>query len=111
MSTEPPARPESPAPRTRSGTRGHGSPRTGGEPVTARSAVRLRLLLSWIFLPVFMAAAACFALWAAGSGPGASPGRAVLVTIAAICAIIAFLAAVDLSVLVGRLRRERRAGD
>ncbi|MER6529963.1 DUF6343 family protein [Streptomyces sp. NPDC001508] len=110
MSPEPPGHPEPPAPRSRSGTIGRHSARTGSEPVTARSPLRLRLLLSGIFLPVFVAAAALFALWARASGPGGSPHRAVLITIAALCAIIAFLAVVDLLVVVRRLRRERGTG-
>ncbi|MFF0223819.1 DUF6343 family protein [Streptomyces sp. NPDC004629] len=110
MSPEPHGHPEPSAPRSRSGTLGRHAPRTGGEPVTAQSALRLRRLLSVIFLPVFAAAAALFALWARVSGPGGSPHRAVLITIAALCAILAFLAVVDLLVVVRRLRRERGAG-
>ncbi|MEV5339651.1 DUF6343 family protein, partial [Streptomyces sp. NPDC052676] len=44
--------------------------RTGTEPVTARSPLRLRLLLSAAFLPLFAAAAVLLGLWAAASGPG-----------------------------------------
>lgn len=109
MSPEPPGHPEPPTPRSRSGTLGRHAPRTGDEPVTAQSPLRLRRLLSGIFLPVFVAAAVLFALWARVSGPGNSPHRAVLITIAALCAIIAFLAALDLVVVARRLRRERDA--
>ncbi|MEU0965332.1 DUF6343 family protein [Streptomyces sp. NPDC005917] len=84
-------------------------PRTGTEPVTARSAVRLRLLLSGIFLPLFAAACVLFAVWAAHSGTGDSPGRGVLVTLAAVCAALALAAAMDLLVVIRRLRRERSA--
>ncbi|WP_341845868.1 hypothetical protein [Streptomyces incarnatus] len=42
-----------PDPRSRSGAFGHRLPRTGTEPATARSAPRLRRLLSAVFLPLF----------------------------------------------------------
>ncbi|MFE2042402.1 DUF6343 family protein [Streptomyces sp. NPDC059477] len=85
--------------------------RTGTEPRTARSPLRLRMLLSGIFLPVFVAGAVGFAIWAALSEPGDSPGRAVTVTLAAVCAALALAAGVDLAVLVRRVREERRVGD
>ncbi|MFE4667476.1 DUF6343 family protein [Streptomyces sp. NPDC056716] len=85
--------------------------RTGTEPRTARSPLRLRMLLSGIFLPVFVAGAVGFAIWAALSGPGDSPGRAVTATLAAVCAALALAAGVDLAVLVRRVREEGRAGD
>ncbi|MFL4909106.1 DUF6343 family protein [Streptomyces sp. MMS24-I2-30] len=110
MSPEPSTRPGPTAPRPRSGTTGRRMPRTGTEPVTARSALRLRLRLSGIFLPVFVAAAALFALWAADSGPGDIPGGGVLVTLAAVFAALVLLAALDLLVVIRRLRRERGTG-
>ncbi|MFJ4686793.1 DUF6343 family protein [Streptomyces sp. NPDC088789] len=90
----------------RSGTR---VPRSGTEPVTARSPLRLRKLLSGIFLPLFVAGTVLFAVWAALSGPGDSPGRAVTVTLAAVCAALALTAALDLVVLARRGRQERAA--
>ncbi|MFB6553062.1 DUF6343 family protein [Streptomyces sp. NPDC056405] len=96
-----------PAPRTRSGVIGRRSPRTGTEPVTAQSPLRLRLLLSAVFLPLFVAGAAFFGVWAADTGPGDSPGRGTLVALAAVCAAFVLLAAADLMVVTGRLRRER----
>ncbi|GAA3962360.1 hypothetical protein GCM10022384_13290 [Streptomyces marokkonensis] len=96
-----------PAPRARSGTIGRRSPRTGTEPVTAQSPLRLRLLLSAVFLPLFVAGAAFFGVWAADTGSGDSPGRGSLVVLAAVCAAFALLAAADLMVVIGRLRRER----
>ncbi|WP_406725514.1 DUF6343 family protein [Streptomyces sp. GD-15H] len=98
------------APRTRSGWIGRRLPRTGTEPVTARSPLRLRLLLAGVFLPLFAAAAVLFGLWAAESGPGDSPGRGELVAVAVGCGVLALSAAVDVSVVTRRLRREREAG-
>ncbi|MDT0614670.1 DUF6343 family protein [Streptomyces lancefieldiae] len=99
-----------PAPRARSGAVGRRFPRTGTEPVTARSPLRMRLLLSAVFLPLFLAGAAFFGVWAADAGPGDSPGRGTLVTLAAVCAAFALLAAADLMVVTRRLRRERGTG-
>ncbi|MBW8794222.1 MAG: hypothetical protein JF597_11665 [Streptomyces sp.] len=98
---------EDAAPRTESGSIGRRSPRTGTEPVTARSPLRLRLLLSGIFAPVFVAATAYFAVWAADSGPGESPGRGPLTVLAVVCGVVALLALIDLVVVARRLRRER----
>ncbi|MEJ1199531.1 MULTISPECIES: DUF6343 family protein [unclassified Streptomyces] len=98
-----------PASRARSGAIGRRFPRTGTEPVTAQSPLRLRLLLSAVFLPLFVAGAAFFGVWAADTGPGDSPGRGSLVALAAVCAAFVLLAAADLMVVAGRLRRERGA--
>ncbi|MFC8564382.1 DUF6343 family protein [Streptomyces sp. NPDC057245] len=98
-----------PAPRERSGLIGRRFPRTGTEPVTAQSPLRLRLLLSAVFLPLFLAGAAYFGVWAADTGAGDSPGRGTLVAVAAVCAAFALLALADLLVVTGRLRRERGA--
>ncbi|MGW8066159.1 DUF6343 family protein [Streptomyces ziwulingensis] len=98
-----------PASRARSGAVGRRNPRTGTEPVTAQSALRLRLVLSAVFLPLFVAGSAFFAVWAADTGPGDSPGRGGLVLLAVGCAVLALSAAVDLLVVARRLRRERGA--
>ncbi|MEU3412420.1 MULTISPECIES: DUF6343 family protein [unclassified Streptomyces] len=89
---------------------GRRTPRSGGEPATARSALRLRLLLSAVFLPVFAAATAAFALWAAHQGPGDSPGTGPLTALAVVCGLLALAAAVDLAVVSARDRRERSGG-
>ncbi|GHB33286.1 hypothetical protein GCM10010377_24770 [Streptomyces viridiviolaceus] len=99
-----------PVPRERSGAIGRRFPRTGTEPVTARSPLRLRRLLSAVFLPLFAAGAALFGVWAADTGPGESPGRDTLVALAAVCAALALLAAADLLAVSRRLRRERGTG-
>jgi hypothetical protein len=93
-------------PRGRTGRRR----RAGTEPVTARSALGLRLLLSAVFLPVFVALTVFFALWAADAGPGESPSRGALVATTVVFALVALLAAVDLLVVLRRRRRERAGG-
>ncbi|MFD4610349.1 hypothetical protein ACFWOT_20085 [Streptomyces sp. NPDC058440] len=65
----------------------------------------LRLLLSAVFVPVFAAATAYFAVWAADSGPGDSPGPGPLTTIAVVCGVLTLLAAIDLTVVARRGRR------
>ncbi|KOT38037.1 hypothetical protein ADK41_17465 [Streptomyces caelestis] len=98
-----------PASRARSGTIGRRSPRTGTEPVTARSPLRLRLLLAAVFLPLFVAGAALFGVWAAGADAGDSPGRGPLILLAVVCGVLALTALLDLVVVLRRLRRERGA--
>jgi hypothetical protein len=83
--------------------------RTGTEPVTARSALGLRLLLSAAFVPVFVALAVFFALWAADAGPGESPDHGTLVATTVVCALLALLAAVNLLVVLRRRGRESGA--
>ncbi|MEU9349096.1 DUF6343 family protein [Streptomyces sp. NPDC048278] len=99
--------PGGPATRRGSGTIGRRSPRTGTEPAMVRSPLRLRLLLSAVFAPVFVAATVYFAVWAAGSHPGESPGRGPLTVLAVVCGVLALLALTDLVVVTRRLRRER----
>ncbi|MGW1605372.1 DUF6343 family protein [Streptomyces eurythermus] len=105
MSERQHGRPTTPSPRSRSAPPGGRAPRTGGEPVTARSALRLRLLLGAVFLPVFAAATAGFAVWAAREGPGDSPGTGPLTALAVICGLLALGAAADLAVVSARRRR------
>jgi hypothetical protein len=96
-------------PRSRSGVIGRRFPRTGTEPWTAQSPLRLRRLLSAVFLPLFAAATALFGVWAARSDAGDSPGRGALVTLAVVCALLAVAAAAEPVVVARRLRRERGA--
>ncbi|MGK5501595.1 DUF6343 family protein, partial [Streptomyces sp. URMC 125] len=84
-----------------------GRSRTGTEPVTARSALGLRLLLSAVYAPVFLAGTVFFAAWTARSGPGDSPGPDSLRTLTWICAALTVLALADLLVVLARVRRER----
>ncbi|MET9440530.1 DUF6343 family protein [Streptomyces sp. NPDC006610] len=81
--------------------------RTGTEPRTARSALRLRALLTGVFLPVFVAAAVLFGLWAADSSAGDTPGSGVLTGLAVACGALAVVAAVDALVVRRRMRQER----
>lgn len=98
-----------PVPRSRSGAIGRRWARTGTEPATAQSALRLRVVLSGAALPLFAAGAVLIGLWAANSqpGPGQSPSRGVLVALAVVCGAVALVAALDLWALNRRLRRER----
>ncbi|WP_217137178.1 DUF6343 family protein [Streptomyces sp. AC558_RSS880] len=96
-----------PVSRARSGTIGRRFPRTGTEPVTARSPLRLRLLLAAVFLPLFLAGTALFGTWAARSDAGDSPGRGPLVLLAVVCGVLALTALLDLMAVLRRLRRER----
>ncbi|GAA2406254.1 hypothetical protein GCM10010420_37690 [Streptomyces glaucosporus] len=84
-----------------------GRSRTGTEPVTARSALGLRLLLSALYVPVFLAGTVFFALWAADAEPGDAPSGESLTTIAWICAALTLVAAADLVVVLARRRRQR----
>ncbi|WP_327191263.1 DUF6343 family protein [Streptomyces xinghaiensis] len=96
-----------PVPRSRSGVVGRRWERTGDEPVTARSALGLRLLLAAVYTPLFLAGAILFALWSASADADSTPSSGSLALIAGICAVLAVLAALDLLVVVRRRRRER----
>ncbi len=100
-----------PVPRARSGMVGRRYPRTGTEPVTARSPLRLRLLLASVFVSLFIAGAVLFAVWAAGADAGDSPGSGPLTFLAVVCGVLALTAALDLRVVLRRLRRERDSTD
>ncbi|MDX3611248.1 DUF6343 family protein [Streptomyces europaeiscabiei] len=96
-----------PLPRSRSDFIGRRFERTGTEPVTARSALGLRLLLAICFTPVFIAASLLFAVWSTHSGRGSSPTSTQLAVLAGVCAALAVIAAVDLVVILRRRRSER----
>ncbi|MEU8352696.1 DUF6343 family protein [Streptomyces sp. NPDC048845] len=99
--------PGGPVPRSRSGVVGRRWERTGDEPVTARSALGLRLLLAVVYTPVFVAGAALFAVWSASADPAGAPSAGSLAVVAALCAALALLSALDLAVVLRRRRRER----
>jgi hypothetical protein len=80
--------------------------RTGSEPVTARSALGLRLLLAVCFTPLFIAATVLFAVWSTRSEPSSSPTSLQLAGIAGGCAALAVISAVDLVVILRRRRSE-----
>ncbi|MFI5530831.1 DUF6343 family protein [Kitasatospora sp. NPDC051853] len=81
--------------------------RSGSEPMTARSDLKLRFLLSVLFTPLYALMTAGFALWSAVNGPGDVPSQASLRTFAIVCGVLTLLAAVDLAVVVRRRRTER----
>ncbi|EST36910.1 hypothetical protein N566_15775 [Streptomycetaceae bacterium MP113-05] len=95
-----------PVPRPRSGMVGRHQERTGTEPATARSALGLRLLLSSVFLPVFLAATALFWYWTQSSGPQDAPSSGSLRVLAIACAVLSALALADLLAVLRRRRRE-----
>ncbi|MGW5333153.1 DUF6343 family protein [Streptomyces bauhiniae] len=94
-------------PRGRSGTIGRRRERTGTEPVTARSALKLRLVLSVIGLLVFVLGTVLFAVWAGAVRQQDVPDPTQLTVLAVICGVLALFAAVDLVVVLLRLARER----
>jgi len=75
--------------------------RSGTEPRTARSALRLRLLLSGIALPLAVIATIYFGIRAARTGETVWTVEAVIVGAVAVIALI------DLVVIVRRLRARR----
>ena len=90
-----PERPEPPQPFERYW------PRTGTEPVTARSALGVRLLLAVLFTPLFLAATGLCWYWTTQTGAGS------LRTLTLICAGLSLFALTDLIVVLRR--RSRRA--
>ena len=81
--------------------------RTGTEPVTARSAMKVRLILAALFTPVFLAGTALFWFWSTQAGPGDVPGADSLQTLTAICAGLSLFALTDLIIVLRRRRRRR----
>ncbi|MGW7446350.1 DUF6343 family protein [Kitasatospora sp. NPDC054795] len=79
------------------------SVRRGTEPVTARSDLELRRLLSRVFLVLFVGGTVAFAVLAAMAGPGPAPNRGTYAFFAALCAGFAALAGLDLLVIRRRL--------
>ncbi|MEV6793374.1 DUF6343 family protein [Streptomyces sp. NPDC051320] len=102
-----PGRSRRSVPPSRSGSVGRRSRRTGTEPLTAYSALGLRLLLSSVALPVFAAGTALLALWSATSGPRDVPAPSVLTGLAIACGVITVLTVIDLAVLLRRRSQER----
>ncbi|WP_174501531.1 hypothetical protein [Streptacidiphilus melanogenes] len=84
--------------------------RTGSEPSTALSDLPARRMLAGIFGPVYLAGAVLFAWMAAVAKPGDVAARNTWIGFAAVCAVLALVAAVDLLVIHARMAAERRAG-
>ncbi|MFK0195601.1 DUF6343 family protein [Kitasatospora sp. NPDC090308] len=80
--------------------------RSGSEPVTARSDLKLRFLLSVLFVPFFALCTAGFAVWAALASPHGAPSSGTLVVFAGGCGVLTLVAAADLWVVVRRRRTE-----
>ncbi|WP_069812242.1 DUF6343 family protein [Streptomyces sp. TP-A0874] len=103
MHEEEPRRPA----RRPSGATGYFRGPSGTEPVTARSALGLRLVLSLVFAPIFAAGAAFLAFWSATAHRGSAPPADSLAFIAGLCALLALIAIVDVLVVLRRRRQER----
>ncbi|WP_258016174.1 DUF6343 family protein [Streptomyces sp. AJS327] len=82
--------------------------RTGTEPVTALSALRLRLLLSVVFVPLFLAGTVLFWYAMTQAGPRDVPSHDSWRTLMWIGAGITVLAVADLVIVVRRRATERR---
>ncbi|GAA2237838.1 MULTISPECIES: DUF6343 family protein [Kitasatospora] len=80
--------------------------RSGTEPATARSDLKLRFLLSVTFTPFFAVLTAVFALWAAHTSSAAAPSSGTLTFFAVCCGVLTLLALIDLWVVVRRRRTE-----
>ncbi|MFF1869202.1 DUF6343 family protein [Kitasatospora herbaricolor] len=80
--------------------------RSGSEPATARSDLKLRLLLSLTFTPFFAACTAGFAVLAARAAPDGAPSRGTLIGFAVACAVLTVVALVDLLVVLHRRQTE-----
>lgn len=93
----------------REGLLGRLLPRTGSEPLTARSALRLRLILSVLFTPLFILGAVVFWVWSSNAGPQDVPTGDSLRLLAWISTGLAVFAAIDLLIVLWRLSRARRA--
>ncbi|MDT0266227.1 hypothetical protein RM844_07955 [Streptomyces sp. DSM 44915] len=82
--------------------------RTGTEPITALSALRLRLLLSAVFTPLFIAGAVVFGVWWGRARPGDAVSPDALRVVTLICVVCAVFALVDLLVVLRRRQRAAR---
>ncbi|MFJ8804435.1 DUF6343 family protein [Streptomyces sp. NPDC102487] len=76
--------------------------RSGAEPTTARSELKLRFLLSVIFTPLFATAAVAFAFFAARVDDSDPLGPGVLIVLAVLFGLLAVAAAADLVVVLRR---------
>ncbi|MFD8702617.1 DUF6343 family protein [Kitasatospora sp. NPDC059648] len=80
--------------------------RSGTEPATARSDLKLRYLLALTFTPLFALGTVGFALWAASSPVNGAPSRGTLTGFAIALGLITLFAVVDLVVVIRRRRTE-----
>ncbi|MFI5632530.1 DUF6343 family protein [Streptomyces sp. NPDC051664] len=84
--------------------------RAGTEPLTARSDLALRTVLSTTALVVFALATAGFAWWATCSSRDSSPSSTVLSVLAAVCGLLLLVAVLDLAVIRRRRSAQRSQG-
>ncbi|MEV8098237.1 hypothetical protein [Kitasatospora sp. NPDC085879] len=88
--------------------------RRGTEPVTARTDLELRRLLSRIFLGFFVVGTVAFAVLAGTAGTGPAPNGTTFAVFALLCLAFAGIAALDLMVIRRRMAagqgRDRRVG-
>ncbi|MEU6968232.1 DUF6343 family protein [Kitasatospora aureofaciens] len=80
--------------------------RSGTEPATARSDLKLRYLLAVTFTPLFALGTAGFAFWAASSPVDGAPSRGTLTGFAIALGLVTLFAVVDLVVVIRRRRTE-----
>ncbi len=80
--------------------------RSGTEPATARSDLKLRLLLSLTFTPFFALCTIGFAVFAARADATSVPGQGTLVAFAVACGVLTLFAAVDLYIVLRRRQTE-----
>jgi cation transporter-like permease len=79
---------------------------SGTEPMTARSDLKLRFLLSVIFAPLFLLTTVGFAVWASQATSTSAPSRSTLTAFAVACGVLTLFALVDLWVVIRRRRTE-----
>ncbi|WP_207892352.1 hypothetical protein [Streptacidiphilus pinicola] len=108
--TPAPGAPPSAAHDAHRGTHRRWLARSGAEPSSALSDLPARRLLAAVFGPVYAAGAVLFSLMAAAAKPGDPAARNTWIAFAAVCALLALIAAVDLLVIRARMATERRAG-
>ncbi len=80
--------------------------KSGTEPATARSDLKLRFLLSVLFTPFFALLTVGFAVWASQSSSSSVPTDGTLIMFAVVCGALTLFAAIDLYVVVRRRRTE-----
>ncbi|NEC11642.1 hypothetical protein G3I34_04825 [Streptomyces sp. SID8014] len=83
--------------------------RTGTEPVLARSALGLRLVISSVAVPLFAAVTVLLSIWASNSSETDTPSGTSLTVIAAVFGVLTLIALVDLVIVVRRRSRAREA--
>ena len=84
--------------------------RTGTEPVLARSALGLRLVISSVAVPLFAAVTVLLSIWArSNSSETDTPSGTSLTVTAAVLVALTLIALVDLVIVIRRRSRAREA--